>query len=290
MVFNSLNIQNSDKKWKFFEIGFWIAYLFLATTIGATSELIERNRDGQAIQLFEPFLWEYSSGIFTLLLIPAILFVERRFPYSEKTWKSALAVHVFATIPYSLFHVTGMVWIRKAIYYLKGLKYDFGDVPIELFYEWRKDALTYFFILAAIYAYRLFRARKDGTASFAGGKVKSGHTETTCNFSVKQAGHIFFISFAEIDWIESAGNYVLLHCGEKSYMLRSTMKSVNEKLANEPFARVHRTSIVNTKQIKSIQTNRRGGGTLELSSGHSIQLSRHYRNSLNTLIQQMNNS
>lgn len=286
MTSNNSNIQNSDKKWKLFEVGFWVGYLFLTTTIGATSELIERERDGRTIQLFEPFLWEYSSGIFTLLLIPAILFVERHFPYSEKTWKSALAIHVFATIPYSLCHVTGMVWARKAVYYIMGLKYDFGNVPVELFYEWRKDALTYFFILAAIYTYRLFRAKKGGTATFPDKREKSGRTETARNFLVKQADNIFFIPFAEVDWIESAGNYVLLHCGEKSYMLRSTMKSVEKKLADEQFVRVHRTSIINTKKIKSIQTTRRGGGILYLLTGYSVPLSRHYRRNLNTLIKQ----
>lgn len=281
-------IQNNDKKWKLLEVGFWVGYLFLTTTIGATSELIERERDGLTVQLFEPFLWEYSSGIFTLLLIPAILFVERRFPYSEKTWKSALVVHVLATVPYSLLHVTGMVWVRKAVYYFVGSKYDFGNVPVELFYEWRKDALTYFFIIAVVYGYRLFRARKDGTAFFSEDKRKLGHTEPSGSFSVKQADKIFFISFTEIDWIESAGNYVLLHCGEKSYMLRSTMKSVEEKLVTEHFVRVHRTAIVNSKKIKAIQTTRRGGGLVNLSSGHSVQLSRHYRNNLNTQMQRTN--
>ncbi len=282
MTSNNSNIQNNDQKWKLLEVGFWVGYLFLTTTIGATSELIERERDGLTVQLFEPFLWEYSSAIFTLLLIPAILLIERRFPFSEKTWKSSLAIHVFATVPYSLLHVTGMVWVRKAVYCIMGSKYDFGNVPVELLYEWRKDALTYFFIIAVVYGYRLFRAKKSGTAFFSEDNGKLSQPQTTGSFSVKQADKIFFISFAEIDWIESAGNYVLLHCGEKSYMLRSTMKSVEEKLANAQFVRVHRTSIVNTKKIKAIQTTRRGGGFVNLSSGHSVQLSRHYRNNLDT--------
>lgn len=263
--------------WRTYEVGFWIAYIFTTATIGATSVLMEYARDGRLLSTYEPFLWEYSSGLCTLLLIPALVALERRFPFSSESWRQVLPLHLLATLPFSLLHVGGMVTIRKVGYVIAGSHYDFGNVAIELFYEWRKDALTYFFILAVIYAYRFYRANRDGKASFEGGLADSIKPQ---RFAIKRGQETFLVSVSDIDWIESAGNYVILHSGASNYMMRATMKSIADQLDNASFVRVHRSAIVNLERLEALLPEPSGDGRLRLKGDFVVRFSRRYREGL----------
>ena len=57
----------------------------------------------------------------------------------------------------------------------------------------------------------------------------------------------------EIDWVEAEGNYVRLHIGAHSHLLRETMKGMEAALDPERFIRIHRSTIVNTERIKELQ-------------------------------------
>lgn len=56
-----------------------------------------------------------------------------------------------------------------------------------------------------------------------------------------------------IDWIEAAGDYVLLHTELRSYMLRITMAALEEKLAPTPLIRVHRSAFVRPARVSEIR-------------------------------------
>ena len=251
---------------KRFEIIAWITYLFIANTVGATSVLMEHARSGSPIASWQPFVWEYSSGFFTLLLIPAIIWVDRHFPLREKNWKRPLFFHCLATIPFSLIHVAGMVALRKVAYAIKGHHYDFGNIPVELFYEYRKDFLSYFFVLAVIYGYRLYRARTEG-ASYETEPANKIH------FVVKKNGHTLRVSSDDIAWIEAAGNYVLLHVDNSVHPLRDTMKGINQRLGPN-FLRIHRSAIVNLSKVRSTQGTQAGDLKVFLDNGAEIKCSR----------------
>jgi two-component system LytT family response regulator len=67
-------------------------------------------------------------------------------------------------------------------------------------------------------------------------------------FVIKSGGRIFFVKAEEVDWIEAVGDYVRLHVGPQSHLLRGTMVSIEAKL-NHRFLRIHRSIIVNTERI-----------------------------------------
>ena len=62
---------------------------------------------------------------------------------------------------------------------------------------------------------------------------------------VKAAGRVFFLRPDEVDWMEAAGNYVRPHVGKEAYLVRETMKGLEERLDPDTFIRVHRSRIVN---------------------------------------------
>jgi len=101
---------------------------------------------------------------------------------------------------------------------------------------------------------------------------------------VKSAGRIFFLSVAEIDWIEAADNYVRLHAGRESHLLRETMSSLEKKLDPAQFVRVHRSRIVNIRKIKELRPLFRGEYDITLRDGTRLESGRGYRDRLQKLL------
>ena len=99
---------------------------------------------------------------------------------------------------------------------------------------------------------------------------------------VKAAGRIFFLPVSEIDWIESADNYVNLHCGRESHLIRETLSSLETKLNPEEFLRIRHSAIVNLKRIKELRPLFKGEYEIVLLSGVKLTSSRRYRSKLET--------
>lgn len=100
---------------------------------------------------------------------------------------------------------------------------------------------------------------------------------------IKSAGRIFFLSVGEIDWIEAADNYVRLHAGRESHLLRETMNNLEKKLDPEEFLRVHRSRIVNIRKIKELQPLFRGEYDITLRDGTRLESGRGYRERIQKL-------
>jgi two-component system LytT family response regulator len=99
-------------------------------------------------------------------------------------------------------------------------------------------------------------------------------------FVIKSGGRVFFVRADEIDWIEAAGNYVKLHVGAETHLLRETMNAVEAQLPRETFYRIHRCHIVNIERVKELQPWFNGEYVVFLRTGARLTLSRGYREKL----------
>jgi two-component system LytT family response regulator len=97
---------------------------------------------------------------------------------------------------------------------------------------------------------------------------------------VKSGGRLFFLRADEIDWVEAAGNYVRLHVGTTSHLLRETMNAIEGRLDPEKFFRIHRSRIVNMERIQELQPWLNGEYAVLLRTGTRLTLSRGYREKL----------
>jgi two-component system LytT family response regulator len=100
---------------------------------------------------------------------------------------------------------------------------------------------------------------------------------------IKSSGRIFFLSVGEIDWIEAADNYVRLHAGRESHLLRETKNNLEKKLDPDQFLRVHRSRIVNIRKIKELQPLFRGEYDIRLQDGTRLESGRGYRDRIQKL-------
>ncbi len=94
---------------------------------------------------------------------------------------------------------------------------------------------------------------------------------------IKANGRVYFVKTDEIDWIEAAGNYLKLHCGNKNHMIRETMSNMEEKLDPDQFFRIHRSIIVNIEKIKELQPWFHGDYMITLLDGQKLTMSRNYK-------------
>jgi two-component system, LytTR family, sensor kinase len=140
----------------------WPLYVALTLLLGAylgLNDLIDLDSEHAA---WEPFVWELSSALVILALIPVVVRVERRFPLDAQPRKRIIVVHVASAVTFSIVHTLGMVAIRKHVYVLAGATYHFsgGNILLGAFYELQKDAITYLVILLGVFAVREFRVRR----------------------------------------------------------------------------------------------------------------------------------
>jgi two-component system, LytTR family, response regulator len=101
--------------------------------------------------------------------------------------------------------------------------------------------------------------------------------------AIKTEGRVLLIKTADIDWIEAADNYVILHVGAQNHLLRETMSALEARLDPSKFMRISRSAIVNIEQIKELQPLFHGEHVVLLRGGAKLTLSRNYRDKLKAL-------
>ena len=94
---------------------------------------------------------------------------------------------------------------------------------------------------------------------------------------IKADGEIVCLKPNEIDWAESAGNYVCLHVGGNTHILRETITSLETRLGHRQFLRVHRSTLVNVDRIKTLRPSLYGDYAILLRDGTKLTLSRGFR-------------
>jgi two-component system LytT family response regulator len=80
-----------------------------------------------------------------------------------------------------------------------------------------------------------------------------------------------------VDWIEAAGNYVKIHVGGQSHLVRDTLARLEAVLDPSLFARIHRSVIVNLDRVRQMEPWFSGEYLVLLHDGTQLKLSRWYR-------------
>jgi two-component system, LytTR family, response regulator len=104
--------------------------------------------------------------------------------------------------------------------------------------------------------------------------LESKHPEI---LPIRQGRETVRVPIASIQWIDAAGDYMCVHAGGATHILRGTMKELEDVLDPKLFQRVHRSTIVNLRLVKSLRAHMNGEYFLTLEGGHELKLSRTYR-------------
>ena len=102
---------------------------------------------------------------------------------------------------------------------------------------------------------------------------------------VRDGRRIVFIDLAQIDHIEAAENYVRLHVGNKSHLMRQTMAELESMLNPAVFVRIHRSQIVNVAAISELRPLLNGSYVVVLKSGVELISSRRFRSRIEAVME-----
>ncbi|HEX8265646.1 MAG TPA: response regulator [Pyrinomonadaceae bacterium] len=111
-----------------------------------------------------------------------------------------------------------------------------------------------------------------------------GAGEPIDRVAIKSRGRVYFLKTEEIDWVEGAGDYLSLHAGSQSHLIRESMGNFYAKLDPQKFLRIHRSAIVNIERIKDIRPLFKGEYDITLTNGKRLNSSKSYRHHLQKLI------
>ncbi|HXS20716.1 MAG TPA: LytTR family DNA-binding domain-containing protein [Steroidobacteraceae bacterium] len=276
--------------------------IFLAVMLAAIAisnvftAIADRARDGVDLAVWEPVTWEFSSVVCIWLLIPAIGWWLEQFPLVHGGWLRNLPAHVLATLPFSLVHVGGMVTLRNLVYRLMGEQYHFGAWWPNWLYEYRKDFVNYWLLLACLMVFRLYGLWRDSRESVAlppqqGPAANDpAANETTADDAplerlvVRKLNREYIIAVSDVDRVEADGNYVNVYAQGTAYPRRESLAALEKRLDGRRFVRVHRGHLVNVDRIREIQPWDHGDYRIVLQDGTCVNLSRRYRARLQHLL------
>jgi hypothetical protein len=285
---------------RYVEVGFWVVLMTLQGVFSTMVALVDMRTRAVPRANWEVATWEGSSHLVLLLLVPALVAVERWLaPLARNHWVRFVAWHVAASVVFSVAHVAGMFGLRAAVY-------AFAGWAGQWTYEYLKDVRVYASMVFGIWAYRLFVLRLQGEARVLDAPEEGTAPPPTAlaepevfepsmpetpppapmpptrpeRFLVRKLRREFLIAATDIDWLQAEGNYVGLHVNGHDYLLRATLTDFLTQLDPARFVRVHRSHAVNLGRIKEIEPLDGGDARLHMHDGTTVPCSRRYRDAL----------
>ncbi|TRW50518.1 response regulator transcription factor [Aliidiomarina halalkaliphila] len=104
------------------------------------------------------------------------------------------------------------------------------------------------------------------------------------HLAIKDSGEITRVAMNSIEWIDAAGDYMCIHAGNQTHILRKTMKELEQELNPRIFQRIHRSAIVNLAQVEKLCSRQNGEYHIVLQNGQELKVSRSYKDRIKQLV------
>ncbi|HSI01800.1 MAG TPA: LytTR family DNA-binding domain-containing protein [Reyranella sp.] len=246
--------------------------------------LSDEARRGHVVGVGRVLVDEITSHLVVAALLPLLYWLHRRFPLAAGSRRVAIhvAIHVAAVVPFSILHTSGMAALRLIWFNaIVGQPFSFPLTLERLQYEFAKDLVTYLMLTTGVLALH-YLLQRGGPAQppteTAAPSTASSPVWPTERIAVrKRGGSEVLVEMADIDWIEAAGNYAILHVGGETYEIRSSLTKLEGELDPRRFVRVHKSHVVNIARVAEVTPWVSGDWRIRLQDGAEINLSRRYR-------------
>lgn len=240
---------------------FWLAFLLL----------LEPGNVIPALDAGRPLAWEREAlriaGATALgaSVTPGLLWLVRTFPVaSGKVWpRLALQVGV------SVLTAAALVLIANPL-----AAWVLGPETRPLAVALRQDLAADWALLTCAIGLMLAIAQ---VVQLLGRSRPLAETAWLTSVIVPLRGRQSRLAVGEIDWIETQGNYLALHVGAATHLIRETSRSFEARLEPARFIRIHRRTIVAADRMRSLTLLDGGDAELELEGGAVLRVSRSYR-------------
>lgn len=293
----------------------WVIVVTVLWGADLLARMSERDAAGFGKDDFRLISEQVTSALAVLIMIPFVLRWLRMFPLRRDAWAAAVIGHTVGSIFFAFGHHSLMIAMRIPWYALNGIDYVWREHFVaNLVVEYQKDIKIYAGILLVATAWSLYRGLRlsktsstDGptdpgpprdeppagpepaSAAAPGAQVFAG--SAPAQVAAPSGGRLLVqtgkgnsvLRYEDVEFFEASRNYVTVHTAGREYVLRETMANLMERLSGGPFARTHRSFIVNIDRIEEIRTVD-SGQRIRLQSGREIPLSRGYRDAFEAFL------
>ena len=219
----------------------------------------------------------YLWGLLSLV----VAWLGRRFRVDRANFGRHFFIHLGASLDLALLQLVAAVGVQDLVHAAAGQPFVFAQKLVDnftLFYHW--NVLIYWTILAVVHARDYHRDLEERRAALAELERRLAARPVTERLLVEADGRSFFVRAGDVEWFEAAKNYVRLHVGDTTHVLRSTLGALEERLDAERFRRISRSTLVNLDRVREVQPWFHGDAVVILESGTRLSLSRRYRTNL----------
>ncbi len=101
---------------------------------------------------------------------------------------------------------------------------------------------------------------------------------------VKADGNIHLIPLQDLIKVTAYDYYIKLHTGSHTFVVRDSMKNMENTLPASQFVRIHKSAIINIQYLTDMLSAPQGETTVQLKSGEQLRVSRSYKDRLKSMI------
>jgi two-component system LytT family response regulator len=250
-----------------FGFGYWVVFLLVLEPANA----LRAARAGHVLAVPNEAARIVVAATLGTLVMPLALFLVRRFPLRGMRWRPHLLVHlgssaalafglIAASCVLAAWFVDGQPWPTMAV------------LADKLVGNW----------LLLTYAMLAFTGLLHVMAALLPARAPSDSAQPPprTHIPVNMRGRVQLIALSNIDWIETQGNYLALHVGASSHLVRETAAKFAARLDMSGFVQIHRGAIIAIDRIASVQRLGKGDAQVTLTTGQQVRASRRYRQAL----------
>jgi two-component system LytT family response regulator len=106
------------------------------------------------------------------------------------------------------------------------------------------------------------------------GAAASNSASPLQRLTIHREGQIEVVEVGDIEWIEAADQYVILHTESAEHLLREPLADLEKQLDPARFVRIHRSAIVALARVRKFEREASGVGRVLLAKNQWLPVSR----------------
>jgi len=219
----------------------------------------------------------YLWGLLSLV----VAWLGRRFRVDRVNFGRHFFIHLGASLDLALLQLLAGVGVQDVLHAAAGEPFVFAQKLVDnftQFYHW--NVVIYWTILAVVHARDYHRDLEERRAALSDLQRQLETRPMTDRLLVDDDGRSVFVRTNDVDWFEASKNYVRLHLGDRTHLLRTTLTALESRLDQARFRRISRSTLVNLDRVREVQPWFHGDAVVILESGARLGLSRRYRANL----------
>jgi hypothetical protein len=251
-------------------LGYWLAFLLALLP----DNLLRAAHAGMEVSAGQEAIRIAGAALLGTLVTPAVWAMTQRFPVAltHRLW-CHVAIHVAANTGLALWLVLSSCLLAAWVFEGQALP-RVNEVQAQLTSNW--SLLTFALIGLTALLHQLRRPPPASEPAIATMPPPTA-AEPLTHISALVRGQPTEVALADVDWIETHGNYLGLHVGAAVHLVRGTLVAIEPRLDPQHFLRIHRRVVVALDRVASVQAQTNGDAVLRLDNGTELRLSRSHR-------------